>query len=128
MSATASRKYVNIFDQLGKVANPACGQLNRKNQYFSVPVRAWEFDFARRVRPARLHTRHAEPGAYLRGFLPCSAAASIYLFKPSYAIGPVPIYRITQLRTDGVHCRESTGTGPVSPKVVPNKSCLGRSP
>ena len=24
-----------------------------------------------------------------------------------------------QLRTDGVHCRESTGTGPVNLKVVP---------
>ena len=27
-------------DQRGKVANPAHGQLNRENLYFSVPVRA----------------------------------------------------------------------------------------
>ena len=27
-------------DQLGKVANPARGQLNRENKYFSVHVRA----------------------------------------------------------------------------------------
>ena len=27
-------------DQPGKVANPACGQLNRENEYFPVPVRA----------------------------------------------------------------------------------------
>ena len=28
-------------------------------------------------------------------------------------------YHVTQTRTDGVHCRESTGTGPVVLKVVP---------
>ena len=28
-------------------------------------------------------------------------------------------YRVTQLRADGVHCRESTGTGPVVLKAVP---------
>ena len=38
------------------------------------------------------------------------------------------VYRVTQLRTDGVHCRESAGTGPVNLKVVPNECCLGRSP
>ena len=27
-----------------------------------------------------------------------------------------------QLRTDGVHCRESAGSGPVNLKVVPNGS------
>ena len=30
-----------------------------------------------------------------------------------------PSYRVTHLRTDGVHCRESAGTGPVDLKVVP---------
>ena len=35
---------------------------------------------------------------------------------------------VTQLRTDGVHCRESAGTRPVNLKVVPNECCLlGRS-
>ena len=38
------------------------------------------------------------------------------------------VYRVAQLRTDGVHCRESAGTGPVNLKVVPNECCLGRSP
>ena len=32
--------YRKSKDQPGKVANPACGQLNRENEYFSVPVRA----------------------------------------------------------------------------------------
>ena len=38
------------------------------------------------------------------------------------------VYRVTQLCTDGVHCQESAGTGPVNLKVVPNECCLGRSP
>ena len=32
--------YSQSLDQPGKVANPARGQLNRENEYFSVPVRA----------------------------------------------------------------------------------------
>ena len=36
--------------------------------------------------------------------------------KPPYAIGSVPSFGVTQLRTDGVHCRESAGTGPVNLK------------
>ena len=38
------------------------------------------------------------------------------------------VYRVTYLRTDGAHCRESAVTGPVSLKVVPNECCLGKSP
>ena len=33
--------------------------------------------------------------------------------------GQSRVYRVTQLRTDDVHCRESTGTGLVVLKVVP---------
>ena len=51
-----------------------------------------------------------------------------FLFRPPYAIGAVPrVYRVTQLRTDRVHCRESAGTGPVNLKIVPNGCCPGRS-
>ena len=42
--------------------------------------------------------------------------------------GQSRVDRVTQMRTDGVHCRESAGTGPVNLKVVPNDCCLGRSP
>ena len=38
---------------VGKVANPARGQLYRENEYSPVPVRALEFGLARRVRPPR---------------------------------------------------------------------------
>ena len=51
----------------------------------------------------------------------------MYLFKPAYAIGSVPSLSSHALRTDSVHCRESTGTGSVNLKVVPNGCCLGRS-
>ena len=40
-------------------------------------------------------------------------------FKPPYAIGSESrVYRVTQLRTDGVRCRESAGTGPVVLKAA----------
>ena len=42
--------------------------------------------------------------------------------------GQSRVYRVTQLRIDGVHRREFAGTGPVNLKVVPNGCCLGRSP
>ena len=42
--------------------------------------------------------------------------------------GQFRVYRVTQLRTDGVHCRASAGTGSVNLKVAPNECCLGRSP
>ena len=32
--------YSKGMDQLGKVANPARGRLNRENEYFPVPVHA----------------------------------------------------------------------------------------
>ena len=40
----------------------------------------------------------------------------LYRHTPSAQFG---FYRVTQLRTGGVHCRESTGTGPAVLKVVP---------
>ena len=75
--------------------------------------------------PAHLHIQ-AEPGAYLlTGFIPSSTAVSIYLCKLSYVPGQSRVYQATQLRADGVHCRES---GPVNLKVVSNGCCLDRSP
>ena len=42
--------------------------------------------------------------------------------------GQSRVYRVMQLRTDGVYCRESAGTGLVNLKVVPNRCCRGSSP
>ena len=117
--------YSKNKDQPGKVANPACGQLNKENSFFPFAVRAWEFDLARRIR----QSRPASACSYLysgwiwcllTSFLPISAAASMYLFlKRHTPSGQSRVYRVTQLRTDGVHCREPAGTGPVNLKVVP---------
>ena len=68
--------------------------------------------------PAHLHTQ-AESGAYLRDTSRVPRRRPFIYFKPPYAIGSARVYRVTQLRTDGVHCRESAGTGPVVFKVVP---------
>ena len=76
--------------------------------------------------PAHLQTQ-AESGAY---GIPPELRGGVHLFilnryMPS---GQSRVYQVTQLRTDGVHCRESAGTGPVNLKVVPNGCRLGRSP
>ena len=42
-----------------------------------------------------------------------STVASIYFYQHHTPSGQSRLYRVTQLRTDGVHCRESVGTGPV---------------
>ena len=70
--------------------------------------------------PAQLHTQ-AESCAYLRDY----SRVPRRCHTPS---GQSRVYLLSQLRTNGVHCRESTGTGPVNLKVVPNECCLGRSP
>ena len=45
-------------------------------------------------------------------------------FKRHTPSGQSRVYRVTQLRTNGVHCRESAGTGPVNLKVVRSKRVL----
>ena len=62
--------YGKSMDQLGKVANPARGQLNRENEDFPVPVLAPEnlvsrdgFGSPVPRQPPHLHTQ-AESGAY----------------------------------------------------------------
>ena len=45
------------------------------------------------------------------------AAASMYFYHHT-PLGQSRVYRVTQVRTDGVHCRESASTGPVVLKVV----------
>ena len=89
------RTYSKSMDQPSKVANPARGQLNRQNEYSPVHVPAWEFGLARWFRQSRPASACSSPYSgwiwcLLMGFLPSSAAASIYLFEPPYAIGSVP--------------------------------------
>ena len=76
--------------------------------------------------PAHLHTQ-AESGAYIRGSSRVPRRRPFIYFKPPYAIGSVPSLSGHAIAYDGVHCRESAGTGPVNLKVVPNDCCLDRS-
>ena len=71
---------------------------------------------------AHLHTQ-AESGAYLRDSSRVPRRRPFYLnhHTPS---GQSRVDRVTQLRTDGVHYRESAGTGPVNLKVVSSKRVL----
>ena len=120
--------YSKSTDQPGKVANPARGQLNsRENEYFPsafVPENLVSRDgvFSSPVprQPAHLHITQAESGAYLRDSSRVPLRRSFIYFKPPYAIGSV--------RSLSGH-NGIAGTGPVSLKVVPNEECCpGRSP
>ena len=76
--------------------------------------------------PAHLQNQ-AESGAY--GILPeFRGGVHLFILHRHTPLGQSRVYRVTQLRTDGVHCRESAGTGLVNHKVVPNGCCLGMSP
>ena len=119
-------------DQPGKVANPARGQLNRENEYFPVRfalknlVSRDGFESLVPRQPAHLHTQ-AESGAYSRGSSRFPRRRQFIYLNRHEPSGQSRVYRVMQLRTGCVHCRESAGTGPVNLKVVPNGCCLGRS-
>ena len=85
--------HIAEYDQPGKVANPARGQLNRENNIPlspCVPENLVSRDgFSRPVprQPAHLHTQ-AESGAYLRDSSRVPRRRPF--MKPPYAIGSVP--------------------------------------
>ena len=41
----------------------------------------------------------------------------LFIYNRHTPSGQSRVYRVTQLRTDGVHCRKSAGTGPANLKV-----------
>ena len=112
-------------DQPGEVANPARGQLNRENIFYLSPF-APESLVSRDVfgipvprQPANLHTQ-AESGAYLRDSSRIPRRRLFIYLNRHTPSGQSRVYRVTQLRTDGVHCRESAGIGPVNLKAIRN--------
>ena len=68
--------------------------------------------------PAHPHTQ-AESGAYSRDSSRFPRRRPFIYLNRHTPPGQSRGYRVTQLCTDSVHCRESAGTGPVVPKVVP---------
>ena len=109
------------MDQYGKVANPPRSQLNRENDYFPVPVHALEFGLARRVRASRPASvcsfSTLRLNLVLTHGIPPDFRGGVHLF--SYTDIRHRVYQVAQMHTDGVHCLESIGTGPVVLKAVP---------
>ena len=109
------------MDQPGKVAIPSRGQLSRE---MNILLSAFGSPVLRQ--PAHLHTQAESVLTY---GVPPEFRGGVHLFTENHHTpsGQSRVYRVTQLRTDGVHCREPAGTGPVNLKVVPNECCFGRS-
>ena len=111
------------MDQPGKAASPARGQLNREINIALSPLTAENLlsrdRFGNPVPRQPAHFPHSGSiWCLLKGLLLLSAAASIFYTANRHRVSP-EFYQITQLLTDGIHCRESTGTGPLVPKVLP---------
>ena len=120
-----SSHVAEYIDQSGKVANPARGQRNKEKMIFPCPrsrVRIWSRETGSAV-PSRvsllISVLRLKSGACSRDSSRVPRRRSfthLYRHTPS---GQSRVYRITQVRTDGVHCRESAGAEPVVLKVVP---------
>ena len=113
--------YSKSMEQPGKVANPDRSQLNREEKKNPVRVHAWEFGLARQVRQSR-------PANLVRTYgIPPEFRGGVQLFFKTtiirHRLSPEFIGSCNLLRTVGVHCRESAGTGPVnlgsSERVLP---------
>ena len=118
-------------DQPSKIFNPARGQLNRKNislSRFATENSVSQDGFGNPVRrqPAHHHTQ-AESGTHLRDSPRVPRWRPIIFLSRHTPSDQSRVYRVTQLRTDGVHCRKSAGTGLIKLKVVSNGCCLDRS-
>ena len=123
------------MDQPGKVTNPVRGQLNRDFIFFSSPrsrlrVRSRETDstvpFS--VSLLILHTS-AESGAFSREFSRFPRRRPFIYISRHTPSGQSRVYRVTELRTDGVHCRQSVDTGAVVVlRVVPVAGAASASP
>ena len=70
-------------------------------------------------RPVPRQPAHSPYWGLFTGFLPISAAASIYFLDRRTPSGESRVHRVTQLCTEGIHCRESAGKGQEALKVVP---------
>ena len=127
-----SHTYRKSVDQPEKVANPARGQLNRKIDIFLSPFAPENLvsrdGFGSPVNSLLISIPRLNL-VFTRGIPPeFRGGVHIFILNRHTPSGQSRVYRVTQLRSDGVHCRESAGTGPVNLKVVPNECCLGRSP
>ena len=105
--------YSNSKDRPGKVANLACGQLNRKKIYIYLSSFAPEklvprdgFDSPVPCQPGHPHTQ-TESGAYLRHSSRFPRRRPFTYLNRHTPSGQSRVHRVTQLRI--------AGTGPVNP-------------
>ena len=129
-----TQTYSKSTAQPGKVAKPTRGQLKKENIIFPYPrsrLRIWSRETGSAV-PSRVSLLISilRLNVMLTYGIPPEFRAGVYLFIQNRhtPLGQSRVYRVTQLCTDGVHCREFADTGPVNLKVVPNECCLGKSP
>ena len=73
--------------------------------------------------PAHLHTQ-TESGAYSRDSSRFPRRRPFIYLNRHTPLGQSRVYRVTQLRTNSVHRRESASTGPVVLKVVTDAAIL----
>ena len=119
-------------DQPGKAANPARGRLNKGNEYFPVCPRSRLRIWSRETGSAVL-SRVSLLISILRLNLvltyrtPPEFRGGVHLFicNRHTTSGQSRVHQVTQWRTDGLHRRESAGTGPVNLKLVPNGCSTG---
>ena len=110
------------MDQPVKVANLARGQLNRENKFPPSPY-APE-NLVSRVQPSRPASVCSffilRLNLVLTHGIPSISARRPFIYLNHHTpSGQSRGNRVTQLRIDGVHCRDSAGTGPVVFKIVP---------
>ena len=130
MASTFRRVWINLINLSGEYGS---APILKRFFFFLFPFAPENLVYlARRVRPSSrvsplvLHT-WAESGFHLRDSS-CFPRRYPFIYIFNRPRVKSRVYRVTQLRIDGIHCRESAGTGPVNHKVVPNEYGLGRSP
>ena len=113
------------MDQPGKVTSSSRRLADQAKLIFPCPrtrLRIWSREkglaVPSRVKLLILHTQ-AESGAYSRDSSRFSRRCPFIYFNCHIPSSQPRVHRVTKLRTDGVHCRESAGKWSVFPKVVP---------
>ena len=84
-------------------------------------VSRYEFGIPALRQPAHLHAQ-VESGSYSRDSCRVPRRRPFVYLNRHTPSGPSRVCRVTQLRTDSVHCRKTANTGPVYLEVVPNSA------
>ena len=117
------KHFQQSMDLPGTVANPAGSHLNRKKFFPLSPFAPMNLVSRDKFgRPVPRQPAHSLP--HSGGIINHQSGSSRFPRRRPYLYRQPPsdqsrVYRVTQLRSDSVHCRGSAGTGPLVLKVVP---------